>query len=156
MQGQDTCTAVLKYKMEYRCSNHKQWHDKIMTTWNIGQRVKWKWRICKHNQKKKMFCHWNRLSFFTFSFLPLSLWWWWWLFSHLQGFGENVWPFIPCLPFFFFFKVEISLRTLIPLFRPGSVHSGSASWDDCGQVFPDKLRTSSFPDKFPHYARSAA
>ena len=32
----------------------------------------------------------------------------------------------------FFFKVEISLRTLIPLFRPGSVHSGSASWDDSG------------------------
>ena len=26
-----------------------------------------------------------------------------------------------------FFKVEINLRTLIPLFRPGSVHSGSAS-----------------------------
>ena len=35
----------------------------------------------------------------------------------------------------FFFKVEISLRTLIPLFRPGSVHSGSAGWDDCDQVF---------------------
>ena len=28
---------------------------------------------------------------------------------------------------FFFFKVEISSHTLIPLFRPGSVHSGSAS-----------------------------
>ena len=27
----------------------------------------------------------------------------------------------------YFFKVEISLRTLIPLFRPGSVHSCSAS-----------------------------
>ena len=26
-----------------------------------------------------------------------------------------------------FFKVEISLRTPIPLFRPGSVHSGSVS-----------------------------
>ena len=29
--------------------------------------------------------------------------------------------------FSFFFKVEISSRTLIPFFRPGSVHSGSAS-----------------------------
>ena len=28
---------------------------------------------------------------------------------------------------YFFFKVEISSRTPIPLFRPGSVHSGSAS-----------------------------
>ena len=29
--------------------------------------------------------------------------------------------------FFFSFEVEINSRTLIPLFRPGSVHSGSAS-----------------------------
>ena len=33
----------------------------------------------------------------------------------------------PVLFFFFFFKVEISAYTLIPLFRPGSVHSGAAS-----------------------------
>ena len=34
----------------------------------------------------------------------------------------------PCLRlfFFFFFDVQISSRTLIPLFMPGSVHSGSA------------------------------
>ena len=57
---------------------------------------------------------------------------WCWLFPRLQGFLENVRPFIPRLRFFFFFcKVEISKRTLIPLFRPGSVHSGSASGDDC-------------------------
>ena len=31
------------------------------------------------------------------------------------------------LPALFFFKLEISSRTLIPLFRPGSVHIGSAS-----------------------------
>ena len=30
-----------------------------------------------------------------------------------------------------FFKVEVSSRTLIPLFRPRSVHSGSGSWDYC-------------------------
>ena len=52
----------------------------------------------------------------------------------------------------FFFKVEISWCTLIPLFMPGSVHSGSACWDDCGQIFPYKLCVSSFPDRFPHYA----
>ena len=30
-----------------------------------------------------------------------------------------------------FFKVEISLCTLIPLFRPGSVHSDLTGLDDC-------------------------
>ena len=39
---------------------------------------------------------------------------------------------------------------------PGSVHSGSASRDDCGRMFPDKLRVSSFPYRFPHYAWTAA
>ena len=38
------------------------------------------------------------------------------------------------LSFFFFFEVEISLRSPVPLFRRGSVHSGSASWYDCGGV----------------------
>ena len=57
---------------------------------------------------------------------------------------------------FFFFKVEISSWTLIPLFRPGPLHSGSVSWDDCDWVFPDKLRVSSFPDRLRHYARTAA
>ena len=56
---------------------------------------------------------------------------------------------------FFFFSVEICLRTLIPLFVPGSVHSGSASWDDRGQMFPDKLCVSSFSDGFPQYAWTA-
>ena len=54
--------------------------------------------------------------------------------------------------FFFFFEVGISLRTLIPLFTQGLDHSGSASWDNCNRVFPDELRVSSFPDRFPHYA----
>ena len=58
------------------------------------------------------------------------------------------------LSFFLSFPlgVEISLRTLIPRFMPGSVHSGSASRDDCGRMFPDKLRVSSLPDMFLHYA----
>ena len=59
-------------------------------------------------------------------------------------------------PAIFFFKVRISSRTQFPLFRPVSVHSGSASLDDCCEMFPDELRVSSFPDKFPHYAWTAA
>ena len=47
---------------------------------------------------------------------------------------------------FVFSSVEIiSSRTLIPLFSPGSVHSGSSSGDDRGRVFPDELLVSSFP-----------
>ena len=80
----------------------------------------------------------------------------WWLFPRLLGFGENVQVFISCLCLFFFFKVEISARTFIPLFMPGSVHSGSASRDDSGGMFPDKLCVSSFLDRFPHYVWTAA
>ena len=49
----------------------------------------------------------------------------------------------------FVFYVEISSRTLVQRFRPGSVNTGSARWDDCGQVFPDGLRVSSFPWHIP-------
>ena len=58
-----------------------------------------------------------------------------------------------CAFFFFFFKVEI---TLTPLFMPGLVHSGSASREDCGHLFPDRLHVSSFLDGFPHYAWTTA
>ena len=51
----------------------------------------------------------------------------------------------PTCAFSFFFKVEISSRKRIPLFRPGSVHSGSVSWDNCDREFPDEVRVSSFP-----------
>ena len=50
----------------------------------------------------------------------------WCFFPRLRGFLENVQPFIPGLPFFLSFFFNGS-RTLIPFFRPGSVHSGSAS-----------------------------
>ena len=54
------------------------------------------------------------------------------LFPRVQGFWENVDnSFSACFFFWFCFKVEISSGTLIPLLRPGSVYSGSASWDDC-------------------------
>ena len=62
----------------------------------------------------------NREEFEEFCFQ-----WWGGFWS---GFGVNVQPFIPRLRFFFFFlKVEVSSRTLTPLFMPGSVHSDSAS-----------------------------
>ena len=51
--------------------------------------------------------------------------------------------------------MEISSRTLIPLFRSGLVHSSSASWDDCDRVFPDELCVSSFPNRFHHDAWTA-
>ena len=52
--------------------------------------------------------------------------------------------------------MEINSCTQIPLFRPGSVHSGSLSWDNCGWVFSDKLHVSSFLERFPHYAWTVA
>ena len=58
--------------------------------------------------------------------------------------------------YFFFVCVEISSRKLITRFTPGSVHSGSASWDDRGRVFPEEFLVSLFPDSFPHYAWTAA
>ena len=75
---------------------------------------------------------------------------------------EDVRLFIPRLRFFvavvvvLCFEVEISSHALIPFLTPGSVHSGSASRDDCGRKFLDKLRVSSFPERFPHYAWTAA
>ena len=61
--------------------------------------------------------------------------------------------------FFLLLEVEISLCTLIPLFRSGSTHSGSVTCSasqDCGRVFPDKLCVSLFLDRFPHYAWTAS
>ena len=58
---------------------------------------------------------------------------------------------INCLCFFLF-QVEINSCPLIPLFMLESVHSGSASRDNCG---PDELHVSSFPDRFPIYAWTA-
>ena len=88
----------------------------------------------------------------------------WCLFPRVRGFWENVRQFIPRLCSLLFlilfflvlfvcvcvcvcFKVEISFHTLIPLYRPGLVHSGSASLDDCDRMFPDELRVRSFPDR---------
>ena len=77
-----------------------------------------------------------------------------------RGGGEDSTDYSRPLPsflffFFFFFFKKISLkqswlpafssRAPVPLFRSGSVNNhSSASWDHCGQVFPDELRVSSF------------
>ena len=39
---------------------------------------------------------------------------------------------------------------------PRSFYSGSVSRDNCGQLFPDKLCVSRFPDRFAHYAWTTA
>ena len=51
---------------------------------------------------------------------------WWWFFPHMPVFGGKVQQIILHLCHFFF-PVEISSNTPIPLFRLRSVHSGSVS-----------------------------
>ena len=80
---------------------------------------------------------------------------WWWLFPWVRGFWENIQQLIPHLRSFYFY-LRISSHTLFPFFRPGSIHSGWTSWSDCGWVFPEELQVSSFPDRFPRYAWTAA
>ena len=101
---------------------------------------------------------WRLGAGMPYTWHSLFVFFWCWLFPRMRGFGKNVRLFIPCLRFFSFsfFAVEISSRAVIPLFSPRSVHSGSASWDDCDRMFTDKLRVSSFPDRFSHYAWTAA
>ena len=76
----------------------------------------------------------------------------WWYFPHFRAFWVCVWGggggrkvrrFIP-QPALFIFKVEINSHTPVPHFRPGSVHSGLASWDDRVE-----LRVSRFPRRVP-------
>ena len=75
--------------------------------------------------------------------------------SLAKNFGEC--STIDSLPAICFcWEVEISSRTLLPHFMPGSVHSDTANWDECGRMFPEKLRVSSFPDRFPRYAWTEA
>ena len=50
-------------------------------------------------------------------------------FSCARLLGEKFYDSFPCLFFLvFLLQVEISSHTPVPLFRPGSVHSGSTSW----------------------------
>ena len=111
------------------------------------------WQLQNFNETDLGTC----ISFFLFSSLNLvmSLAWWWWFFLTWEDLGRMFDHSFPtCI--FFFFKEEISLHTLISLFMPGSVYNVSASWDDCVWMFPEKFHMSLFPDRFPHYAWTAA
>ena len=52
-------------------------------------------------------------------------------------------PALSSFNFFFFRCVSACAHQFHPSGQ-GSVHSGSASWDDCGQIIPDELCVSSF------------
>ena len=75
----------------------------------------------------------------------------WWLFSsHTRNCGKIFDESIPARTFFFFFKVELSSSTPIPLSKPGSVDSGRLS--ELRQLWlsvPDELGMSSYPWKVP-------
>ena len=73
-------------------------------------------------------CLFFRCYYYYFFFISVTMEWEWWLFPRLGYFGRmfNKFHSSPAL-FYFFFRVEISSRTQIPHFRPGSVRSGSAS-----------------------------
>ena len=56
-------------------------------------------------------------------------WWWWWgFFLACEDSGKMFDNSFPGCAFFFCCLVEISSCKLIPLFRPGSVHSGLLRW----------------------------
>ena len=78
--------------------------------------------------------------------LPTYTWiynWVWNCWSMLPFWTQVVVVAFPCAVIFgdcstihsppaLFLRVEIRSHTLISFLRPGSVHSGSVSWDDCG------------------------
>ena len=111
------------------------WAENVKGHWNYWKgRYMLAWKRGKH---ANIFFFWLSVVVFFF--------------PRLQGLGENVChPFFTCAFFFFFFWVEISSRTLIPLFMSGSVHSGSASWDNW------QVACELFPNSFPRYAWTSA
>ena len=72
----------------------------------------------------------------------------WWHFPTSENWGGGGQRFIP-QPALFIFQVKINSHTPVPHFRPESVHSGLASWDDRGWVVPGELRVSRFPWSVP-------
>ena len=80
----------------------------------------------------------------------------WWSFLKCKDLERMFDKSFPACTFLYVFFMEISSHTLIPLFRPGSIHSDSATWDNCNRVFPDELHVSSFPEGFQHYVWTVA
>ena len=77
--------------------------------------------------------------------ISFNWWWLWWRFSCKNFRRRSDESVSTCSFFFFFFKAQVSSRIPILLVRPGSVHSGSVNWDDCGQAFTDDLCVRSYP-----------
>ena len=119
-------TTFLGYEMAMRDQENKAWSKSITVDFAAGPR---------------------RLYTFRSN---LKFWSWWFSSSLARILREGSTINSPRALNFFFFKVEISSHTPVSLFRPGSVHSGSASWDDCDRVFPYELRVSSFPYRIPY------
>ena len=63
----------------------------------------------------------------------------------LGGTLKKTFPAYTSFFFLLFFYLRSACVHQFSLFRPESVRSGSASWDDCGQAFPDKLGVRLFP-----------
>ena len=81
--------------------------------------------------------------------------------SHQRIFGEKFDNSFPRLHFLFI-KWRSACAHRFHFLKSGSIHSGSASWDDCGRVVPDELLRARSPWEVPtlcldlaHYALSA-
>ena len=82
------------------------------------------WLLCRITRRQVEVCLWPWYSPVVDWAQSTSWWWWWWLFPRLREFwGEcSTTPRLRFFfSFFFFCEVEISSRTLIPLFMTGSV-----------------------------------
>ena len=81
---------------------------------------------------------------------------WWWDFPRLRELGRMFdSPPVPLNFFFFFWSGVLARAHYFHSFMSGTVHNGSAGWDDCGRMFPGKLRVRSFLGKFPHHTWTA-
>ena len=64
-----------------------------------------------------------------------------------ENYGGRLDESIPCMCFSFFQWRSAHMHQLYS--RPGSIHSGSENWNNCGRAFPDELCMSLFSWWFP-------
>ena len=97
------------------------------------------------------FVLWTLLLCTVFRFLR-ELLHWWWSCPSIRGFEGRLWWICPQLHFFF--KGEINLCTLVPLF--GSVHSDSVNLHNCvAEHSLTSFMWAHSSDRFPRYAWTA-